>query len=66
MSVNDPAAALIYARKNLPEAIKTVETLDRTAYLHQAGTTGELSPGIESVPLREAFSLRFFGKDGTE
>ena len=29
-----------------------------------AGTTGELLPGIESVPSREAFSLRFFGKDG--
>ena len=66
MSVNDPAAALIYVRENLHEAIKTVETLDRTAYLHQAGTTGELLPGIESVPSREAFSLRFFGKDGTE
>ena len=66
MSVNDPAAALLHAKANLPEAIKTVETLDRAAYVHRAETTGELLPGIESVPSREAFSLRFFGKDGTE
>ena len=65
-TLSDPGAALFYARENLPEAIKTVETLDRTAYLHRAETTGELLPGIESVPSREAFSLRFFGKDGTE
>ena len=66
MSINDPAAALLHARENLPEAIKTVETLDRTAYVHRAETTGELLPGIEALPAREAFSLRFSGKDGTE
>ncbi len=66
LSVTDAAAALLYSRENLPEAIRTVETLNRSAYVHRAEETGELLPGLESIAAKEAFSLRFFGKDGTD
>ncbi len=66
MSVTDAAAALDYAKANLPEAVKTLETLDPAAYRKRAEETGELLPGLVALPSQEAFSVKFSGKGGTE
>ena len=63
LKISDPAAALEYARRNLPDAVKTSETLDNEAYRKFAAKmqaeTDALPVGMESVPEREAFSVKF-------
>lgn len=58
--------AIEYARSQGWDVIRTVECLDSEGYRRQAAAllteTGEVLPGIEIVPERESFSVRF-GKD---
>ena len=60
--LTDTNAALRFA-KECGGMLKTVESLDAEAYRcaadHALGEYGELYPGMESVPEREAFSVRF-------
>lgn len=62
VKITDVSAALTYARQNAPEAIRTVESLDTTHYRQFAETAlqdGELLPGVEYCPAREAFRITF-------
>ena len=58
------AAALDFCRRNLPDAVKTTETLDTTKYrefaekMQKAGAE-TLPVGIETVPQKENFSIKF-------
>ena len=60
--LTDTAAALRFA-KECGGMLKTVETLDAEAYRaaadHALEAYGELYPGMETTPEREAFSVRF-------
>lgn len=55
--------AMEYARAQGWDMVKTQETLDAQAYRQQAEAalheTGELLPGLEVVPERETFAIRF-------
>ena len=55
--------ALDYARSQGWPVIRSVETLDAEGYKSQAAAvqaeTGEVLPGIEVIPERESFSVRF-------
>lgn len=55
----DKEAAFVHARTELPECIITREELDAAAYRKRAQETGEVLPGIETVPGRESMSLKF-------
>ena len=60
--LTDTAAALRFA-KECGGMLKTAESLDAEAYRcaadHALEVYGEQFPGMESVPEREAFSVRF-------
>ena len=60
--LTDTAAALRFA-KECGGMLKTVESLDAEAYRaaadHALEAYGELYPGMETTPEREAFSVRF-------
>ena len=64
LKISDPAAALDFCRRNLPDAVKTTETLDTTRYrefaekMQKAGADA-LPAGMESVPEKESFSVKF-------
>ena len=66
LRISDAAAALDFCRRNLPDAVKVTETLDTTRYRDFAekmqAEADALPVGVESVPAREAFSIRFGGK----
>ena len=53
--VTDPAAALAWARENLPEAV--VEGLDRKALADRLLDTGEALPFAALIPAAETFDL---------
>lgn len=59
--VADVGAALSYAQETLPEAIRP--TLDTGAYrdlaVKRLQESGEVLPGVETTPEREAFSVKF-------
>ncbi len=63
LRVADMGAALQFAQERLPEAVKVVQTLDMGAYREAAAKrlqeTGEVLPGCEPTPEREAFSVKF-------
>ena len=60
LKISDPAAALDFCRVNLPDAVKVSETLDAGKYRNFAEKQeGETLPGVETVPTREAFSVKF-------
>ena len=63
--------ALEYGKQQGWDVVKTVETLDAEGYRKEAAAalaeTGEVLPGIEVVPERENFSIRYGKeKDGAE
>ena len=62
----DLASATHYATAVLPDLVKTTPTLDTLKYRSVALTalakTGELLPGIEQTPEREAFTVKFGSK----
>lgn len=57
--IRDPKAALDYARKHLPDAVRVQESLDTDAYRAAIAATGELLPGSDREPERESFTLSF-------
>ena len=62
VKISDANAALAYAVSSLPEAVGTRPTLDMEKYRKAAQNAlqnGELLPGIEQTPEREAFSVKF-------
>ena len=62
VKISDANAALAYAVSSLPEAVGTRPTLDMEKYRKAAQNAlqnGELLPGIEKTPEREAFSVKF-------
>ena len=64
IKLTDTTAALRYAQeRGLKDAVKTVETLETSAYAELAAKTlegtGELLPGMDVQPERELFSIRF-------
>lgn len=56
--VVDDAAALAWARAALPDAVRVVASVDRTAIKAYAAATGELPPGVELKPDDESFHVR--------
>ena len=67
IKVSDPAAALHAAKQlDMPDMVFTVETLNMERYRKAAHVAierqGCLLPGVEFLPAREAFSVRFGGK----
>ena len=64
LKISDPVAALDFCRRNLPDAVKTVETLDTAKYrqfaekMQKAGAD-TLPAGMDSVPEKESFSVKF-------
>lgn len=69
LRVTGSREAIEHARAEGWEVVKTVETLDSEAYKQQAAAvlheTGEILPGVEIVPERESFSVKFGkGKGG--
>ncbi len=64
LKISDPAAALDFSRRNLPDAVKTAETLDTAKYrdfaekMQNAGAE-TLPVGVEAVPERESFTVKF-------
>ena len=65
LKISDPAAALAYAVSALPAAVGTRPTLDAEKYraaANEALKTGQTLPGVESVPARETFAVKF-GKE---
>lgn len=60
------AEAVEYAKSQGWEVVTTVEKLDGEAYKQQAAAvlheTGEVLPGVEIVPERESFSVKFGAK----
>jgi phage host-nuclease inhibitor protein Gam len=67
VKIADTQAALLFVKESLPEMVRTVETLDLIAYKERAESRlradGELLPGVEVVPERESFSVRFGRKE---
>lgn len=63
LKVTDTQEALTFAKVSLPEVVRTVETLDLTAYRQRAESRmhsdGEMLPGVEYVGERESFSIKF-------
>ena len=62
VKVSDERAALAYARVSLPDAVRSVETLDTAKYREAAETAlsfGEVLPGVETTPQRESFTVKF-------
>jgi phage host-nuclease inhibitor protein Gam len=57
--VTDPLAALDYASRCLPEAVKTQQVLDTARYRQVVEETGELLPGVEVTEAHEAFRVSF-------
>lgn len=66
LKISDPAAALAYALSCVPAAVTARPTLDADKYrqaANEALQNGEILPGVETVPAREAFSVKFANKD---
>lgn len=65
VKVSDVAAAMEFALQSRPEAVRTVQSLDTTAYRQWAesrlAVDGEIIPGVEYLPDRESFSIKFGG-----
>ena len=64
LTISDPAAALDFCRRNLPDAVKITESLDTTRYREfaekmQSGGAESLPVGVETVPARESFRVTF-------
>jgi hypothetical protein len=57
--VTDTLAALDYATRCLPEAVKTQQVLDAARYRKLVEETRELLPGVEVTPEHETFRLTF-------
>jgi phage host-nuclease inhibitor protein Gam len=57
--IADTLAALDYATRCLPEAVKTQQVLDAARYRRIVEETGELLPGVTVVPTSEAFRVSF-------
>lgn len=61
--ISSPEDALTTARLVCPQAIQTIEKLDQTLFRAKAKQvledSGELLPGVEMVPGREAMSIKF-------
>jgi hypothetical protein len=55
--ITDTLAALDYATRCLPEAVKTQQVLDTARYRQIVEATGELLPGVELTPDQEIFRL---------
>ena len=57
----DETAAMVWAHENAPLLLKVeqVTKLDRKAYLALVKEDGEILPGVEVVPDRESFSIKF-------
>ena len=64
LKISDPVAALDFCRRNLPDAVKMTETLDTAKYrqfaekMQKAGAD-TLPAGMDSVPEKESFSVKF-------
>ena len=66
LKISDPAAALVHVIAIGADAIKRSIHLDAEKYRALAEAAlkdGELLPGVETVPARESFSVKFGGKD---
>ena len=62
LKISDPDAALRYAVSCLPDAVTARPTLDTEKYRAAAAAAakaGQTLPGMESVPAREAFAVKF-------
>jgi phage host-nuclease inhibitor protein Gam len=63
VKIADGKAALEYAESDYPATIRTLQTLDLTAYRERAervyAETGELLPGVDLTTEHESFSIRF-------
>jgi hypothetical protein len=57
--VTDALAALDYASRCLPEAVKTQQVLDTARYRQVGEETGELLPGVEVIPAYGNDSFNF-------
>jgi hypothetical protein len=57
--VTDPLAALDYATRCLPEAVKTQTVLDTARYRQVVEETGEILPGVEVTQAQETFRVSF-------
>lgn len=66
LRVTGSREAIEYAQAQGWDVVRSVETLDGEAYRQQAAAvlheTGEVLPGIEIVPERESFSVKFGAK----
>lgn len=59
VTVSDPEAAFEYARTSLPDAIKTVVSLNEAAYRAAFEATGDADmPGLTITPARENMSIK--------
>ena len=56
--VYDDAAALEWARANLPDAVVTREAVLRSAITDYVKATGDLPPGVDRVAARESFDAK--------
>jgi hypothetical protein len=65
--VTDATSALIWCRENRPDLVKVREEADTREYLRIAQEemqqSGEVLPGVEVVPERESFTVRFGSKE---
>jgi phage host-nuclease inhibitor protein Gam len=59
VKVTDPLAALDYASRCLPEAVRTQQVLDTARYRQVVEETGELLPGVEVTQAQEVFRVTF-------
>jgi hypothetical protein len=66
LRVADAETAYLHARTACPELIETRQELNTTAYRELTEATGELLPGIEAVPERESFRVRFGRETGQD
>jgi hypothetical protein len=57
--IADTLAALDYAIRCLPEAVKMQAVLDTAGYRQVVEETGEMLPGVEVVPASESFRVSF-------
>jgi hypothetical protein len=56
--VDDEAAVIMWARHNLPAAIKVTETVTKTPLNEHFAQTGEVPDGMHVEAARERFSIR--------
>ena len=68
IKISDPAAAMEAAKQfSMPNMVRTVETLDTARYQKAAQCAleaqGAILPGVEVLPARESFSIKFGAKE---